>query len=52
MYRQTSFSLVEGLIAMVIVTLAVASVTSIFNSGLSQIRSEKQRLIAFLLAQE
>jgi type II secretory pathway pseudopilin PulG len=52
MYRKTSFSLVEGTIAMVIIGLAVATVMSAFHSGLSQIRSEKQRLTAYFLAQE
>jgi len=51
MYRKT-FSLVEGLIAMVIIALAVVSVMSVFHSGLSQIRSEKQRMVAYFLAQE
>lgn len=36
---------------MAIIAIAVASVMSAFHSGLSQIRSEKQRLIAYSLAQ-
>ena len=52
MYKKNSFSLAEGAIAMVIIAIAVVSVMSVFHSGLSQIRSEKQRLVAYMLAQE
>ena len=47
-----SFSLVEGAVAMAVIAIAVVTVMSAFHSGLNQIRSEKQRLVAYFLAQE